>query len=144
MYTHSLHLRVLGEWSAHSPSQLRSTDTLTCLLGSTYEDVMKHMQEDETSRSLWRPHVGSTSFKFTISAFNNTIDKPRQRQIIESFGWMGYRGPVFLKNPDIAICVDEVWPDPNTTGVHDSDSKRRLGVWMGRKVRLQPFLVKVS
>ena len=95
---------------------------------------MAYMQEDETSRSLWRPHIEKTPFKFIVSAFNSTIDKVRQRDIMNSFAWMGYRGPIQLKNPDIEICIDELWPDTNVTRIHDSNPERRRGVWMGRKV----------
>lgn len=105
------------------------------MAGPTYEAAQAQMQTDQASQARWQPFIETTSFKFIISAFNSTVDSKRQWEIMESFAFMGYRGPISLKNPDIGISVDERWPNPNSTGVHDTHPDRRLGVWLGRRVR---------
>ncbi|KAL1744769.1 S-adenosyl-L-methionine-dependent methyltransferase [Schizophyllum fasciatum] len=72
--------------------------------GSTYEELHKTNRD---AKPLWERYVPDTSFKFEISGFNHTIPKARQRDVVESFGYMDMLGKIDLKNPEIVMTVYE-------------------------------------
>lgn len=93
------------------------------------------MQTDERVRALWSPYATSpdTKFKFTPIGFNCTIPIPRQREIIQSFSWMDFKGPVDLKNPEVDVSVLEDWPEPILPAGQALPHLRKR-VFVGRKV----------
>ncbi|KAL1695610.1 hypothetical protein GGG16DRAFT_45197 [Schizophyllum commune] len=72
--------------------------------GSTYEELHAN---NRNARPFWEKYVPDTSFKFEISGFNHTIPKARQRDVVESFGYMDMLGKIDLKNPEIVMTVYE-------------------------------------
>ena len=72
--------------------------------GSTYEELHAN---NRNAQPLWEKYVPDTSFKFEISGFNHTIPKARQRDVVESFGYMDMLGKIDLKNPEIVMTVYE-------------------------------------
>ncbi|KAI9246752.1 S-adenosyl-L-methionine-dependent methyltransferase [Phascolomyces articulosus] len=56
---------------------------------------------------LWNGKYDDVSFKFTVSAFNSTVSVTQQREIINSFSYLGFNGPISMKNPDYRFCVME-------------------------------------
>ena len=43
-----------------------------------------------------------------MTAFNHTIPQSRQRDVIESFAYMGFLGKIDMKTPDITLtCFEE-------------------------------------
>jgi tRNA (guanine10-N2)-methyltransferase len=45
------------------------------------------------------------SFKFVVSAFGSTINAKDQLKIINSFSYLGFQGPIDMKNPDVQFHV---------------------------------------
>jgi tRNA (guanine10-N2)-methyltransferase len=56
---------------------------------------------------LWDRFVEDTSFKFVINAYMHTIPQRRQREVVETFSYMGFKGKIDMKNPDIVLCCFE-------------------------------------
>jgi hypothetical protein len=91
------------------------------------------MQNDETSLALWQLYAANASFRFTISGYRCTLTPARQREILESFSWMDYKGPIAMKNPDLEVCIWEDWSHAQI--VYDSvKHEERRGIWIGKKV----------
>ena len=73
--------------------------------GATYEEVHKR---NRASRHLWEKYVPDTSFKFVVNGYNHSISKSRQREVIESFSYMGFMGRIDLSSPEITMgCFEE-------------------------------------
>jgi tRNA (guanine10-N2)-methyltransferase len=51
--------------------------------------------------------VEDTSFKFVINAYMHTIPQRRQREVVETFSYMDFKGKIDMKNPDIILCCFE-------------------------------------
>ncbi|CEG73098.1 hypothetical protein RMATCC62417_08542 [Rhizopus microsporus] len=69
--------------------------------GSTYEEL--HAQVKKTS-DRWNEYM-TCSFKFVVSAFGSTINAKDQLKIINSFSYLGFEGPIDMKNPDVQFHV---------------------------------------
>ena len=57
--------------------------------------------------SAWEKYIEDTSFKFLVTAFNHTIPQWRQKDVVEGFSYMDFRGKIEMKNPDITLAVFE-------------------------------------
>lgn len=42
-----------------------------------------------------------------VTSFKSTLTQPRKSEIIESFSYMDFRGPILLNNPDVEIMISE-------------------------------------
>jgi tRNA (guanine10-N2)-methyltransferase len=73
--------------------------------GSTYEELH---EANRTGEPLWTRYVENTSFRFLVTSSQHKIPQTRQREVIESFAYMGFLGKIDMKNPDIVlICFEE-------------------------------------
>ena len=72
--------------------------------GSTYDEL--HANIRERTSSQWGLHR-SCSFKFEFDAFNGSRPLPEQQNIIKSFSYMSFEGPIRLRNPDQTFTVFE-------------------------------------
>ncbi|KAF5351856.1 hypothetical protein D9756_007701 [Leucocoprinus leucothites] len=73
--------------------------------GKTYDEVH---DMNRSNKHLWEKFIPDTSFKFNVAGFNHTIPQKRQRDVIESFSYMDFRGKIDMKNPEIKIaCFEE-------------------------------------
>ena len=73
--------------------------------GDSYEALHTANLQNEI---LWRRYVKDTSFRFLVTAYNHTIPQLRQRDVIESFSYMGFLGKIDMKTPDITLtCFEE-------------------------------------
>jgi|SRR5882762_2587208 tRNA (guanine10-N2)-methyltransferase len=73
--------------------------------GFSYEE-MHQRNRDVCAR--WTEYVPDTSFKYVVSGYNRSISQSRQREIIESFSYMGLLGKIDMKNPQITFgCFEE-------------------------------------
>src|SRR5882757_9731517 len=73
--------------------------------GSSYETLHTANRQNE---SLWHRYIKDTSFRFLVTAYNHTIPQSRQRDVIESFAYMGFLGKIDMKTPDIILtCFEE-------------------------------------
>ncbi|KAI9486781.1 MAG: S-adenosyl-L-methionine-dependent methyltransferase [Benjaminiella poitrasii] len=69
--------------------------------GDSYEQV--HEQVKKTS-DRW-PAYKTCSFKFVVSAFGATITHKEQIDIINSFSYLGFEGPIDMKTPNVQFHV---------------------------------------
>lgn len=72
--------------------------------GSTYPAVFEQTQR---CRHLWQRYIENTSFRFTVSAYNHTIPLRRQKEVVETFSFMDFQGPIDLKTPELVLSVFE-------------------------------------
>ncbi|KAI6832100.1 RNA methylase family UPF0020 protein [Hortaea werneckii] len=72
--------------------------------GSNYD----LLRQDITSRTqhLW-PQYRTSSFRFTVDSYHGKLSLAEQRDLIESFDYMSFEGPVRMKNPDQHFTIFE-------------------------------------
>ncbi|TFK44254.1 tRNA guanosine-2'-O-methyltransferase [Crucibulum laeve] len=100
--------------------------------GSTYEELHA---ANRASRPLWEKFIPDTSFRFLVTSYNHKIPQSRQREVIESFSYMDFLGPINMKNPDITCAVLEEYFDTRgtTRSKHQGDGNFRQ-VFFGRLI----------
>lgn len=58
---------------------------------------------------LWQPYL-YTPWKFSVTGYNKTVRKVRQREIVEGFSYMALQGRIDLNNPEVEYCCfEECW-----------------------------------
>ncbi|KAF4567631.1 hypothetical protein EYR40_006632 [Pleurotus pulmonarius] len=73
--------------------------------GATYDELHAVVQKNQ---ALWEQYKQDTSFRFSVAAYNHSITKARQREVMESFGYMEFLGKIDLKSPTIVLgCYEE-------------------------------------
>lgn len=60
------------------------------------------------SQHLWHLYK-DVSFKFSVDSFQGTRSIAEQRELIEGFSYLGFDGPIKMKNPDQDFCILEDW-----------------------------------
>jgi tRNA (guanine10-N2)-methyltransferase len=69
----------------------------------------------ENSSDKWAQYE-SVPFRFTLDCFQGTRDHTQQRDIIESFSYFGFNGPIRMREADVSIKVFEEYvlktPEP--------------------------------
>lgn len=87
--------------------------------GKTLDDL--HASIRKTSQHLWEKFATS-SFKFSLDAFNGNRPSDKRLEIIKSFAYIPFDGEVKMKDPDEEFTIFEEWsfnsvplgiPDPN-------------------------------
>ncbi|KAI8388392.1 uncharacterized protein BYT42DRAFT_559919 [Radiomyces spectabilis] len=71
--------------------------------GKTYEEVHAAVKEHPERWTAFN----ECSFKFTVGAFGSTISAAAQLDIINSFSFLGFNGPIDMKRPDVQFGVLE-------------------------------------
>ncbi|KAK9238676.1 S-adenosyl-L-methionine-dependent methyltransferase [Lipomyces kononenkoae] len=74
-------------------------------LDSLHEDV-----KQRTSH-LW-PEYKHVSFKFDIISYQGSRTKEEQREIVESFSYVDFEGPIRMKDPDEIFTIVEQYKTP--------------------------------
>jgi tRNA (guanine10-N2)-methyltransferase len=81
--------------------------------GSSYDELHKSVKEN--SNDKWAQYE-SVPFRFTLDCFQGTRDHTQQRDIIESFSYLGFNGPIRMRDADVSIKVFEEYvlktPEP--------------------------------
>jgi tRNA (guanine10-N2)-methyltransferase len=96
--------------------------------GSTYEDL--HDNVRGVSQHLW-PLYTHSSFKFSVDSFQGSRSTTEQRKLIEGFRFLGFDGPIKMKNPEQEFCLSEEWQfDAAALGIHAPQSVH-LGRFVG-------------
>ena len=77
--------------------------------GASYEELHRRIR---TNHALWSRFIPDTSFKFFVTAYSHRIPQTRQREVVESFSYMGLLGKIDMNDPDIIFgCFEEcTWP----------------------------------
>ncbi|KAG8805920.1 hypothetical protein FRC18_006418 [Serendipita sp. 400] len=73
------------------------------VVASSKEEL--HHRNHEIS-CIWKPFENH-SFRFDVTAINHTIPMTRQRDIIEDFAYMDYKGDIDMKNPSVVLAYFE-------------------------------------
>ncbi|KAI7007615.1 RNA methylase family UPF0020 protein [Hortaea werneckii] len=90
--------------------------------GSNYD----LLRQDITSRTqhLWSQYRTS-SFRFTVDSYHGKLSLAEQRDLIESFDFMSFEGPVRMKNPDQHFTIFEDY---------ELDAKHPYHLYFGRLI----------
>ncbi|KIV88945.1 hypothetical protein PV10_08571 [Exophiala mesophila] len=78
-------------------------------VGTNYDEL--HADVQTRSVHLW-PEFQEMTFKFVIDCYGNTRDMNTQRQLIQSFSYLAFRGKISMKNPEAEFAVMEEWTLP--------------------------------
>ncbi|KAI7855545.1 S-adenosyl-L-methionine-dependent methyltransferase [Circinella umbellata] len=101
--------------------------------GNTYEEVHTQVKDQP---ELWNGKYDDVSFKFTVSAFGSTVTVQQQRDVINSFSYLGFNGPISMKNPDYRFCVMEDYGGgPPVIGVEPTRKWIYMGVMVAKGSR---------
>ncbi len=96
--------------------------------GSNFEDL--HDNVRGVSLHLW-PLYKSSSFKFTVDSFQGSRSITEQSKLIESFRFLGFEGPIKMKDAEQEFCISEEWQfNAAALGVHAPQSVH-LGRYLG-------------
>ncbi|KAF3909852.1 hypothetical protein ABW21_db0204994 [Orbilia brochopaga] len=83
--------------------------------GQTYAAV--HTDVKTRTAHLW-PRYKTTSFKFDFECYNGARSEPQKTSLIESFSYVGFDGPIRMKNPEQLFVVME---DYEATSILEPD-----------------------
>jgi tRNA (guanine10-N2)-methyltransferase len=73
--------------------------------GNSYDELHA---SNKARQSAWERYKEATSFRFIVDAFQHSIPGQRQREVVESFRYMAFTGPVVLSDKaDITLGVWE-------------------------------------
>ncbi|KAI9874873.1 MAG: hypothetical protein M1830_009186 [Pleopsidium flavum] len=72
--------------------------------GATYEELHEKVKNHTSSRCA---EYSTCSFRFDIDAYQGKRDPSAQRRLIDSFDYLGFNGPIKMKNPDQKYCIFE-------------------------------------
>ncbi|KAJ5597743.1 hypothetical protein N7537_007827 [Penicillium hordei] len=76
--------------------------------GTNYEEL--HADVRRRTHGRWNDYI-AVPFKFTIDYFAGTRNTVQKGEIIRSFSYMGFKGPIRLSNPDEEFFVMEEYVD---------------------------------
>ncbi|KAK3390803.1 hypothetical protein B0H63DRAFT_123454 [Podospora didyma] len=76
-------------------------------LGETLDAV--HAAVHERTPHLWVKYL-TCSFKFTVDSYQGTRASDAKVRIINSFAYLGFAGPIKMRNPDEEFTLFEDWP----------------------------------
>ncbi|KAF7980758.1 hypothetical protein HWV62_36797 [Athelia sp. TMB] len=102
------------------------------MIGSTYEEMHEHNRKacDE-----WAQYVPNTPFKYIVGGYNRGISQSRQREIIESFGYMDLLGKIDMKNPDVTFgCFEEYEDNRRLDTKQRTIPGRLLQIYFGKLI----------
>ncbi|KAI9840065.1 MAG: hypothetical protein M1819_000258 [Sarea resinae] len=72
--------------------------------GSTYEEL--HAVVRSTTKSMWAQYRECT-FRFQVDAYRGKCSSSQQKALIESFGYLGFDGPILMKGFEQEFCIFE-------------------------------------
>ncbi|KAF5695473.1 hypothetical protein FDENT_344 [Fusarium denticulatum] len=111
--------------------------------GSTLDEL--HASVKTNTSHVWDSYLGK-SFKFDVDPYQGTRSAKKRIELINSFRFLGWTGPVKMTNPDNLFTIFEMWPynsvplniqDPTTMYLarHVGNSSRELLVKFDLKKR---------
>lgn len=84
--------------------------------GQTYP--LLHENAKLKSRHLW-PLYKTGSFKFSVDCFYGSRDRDEQTHLVESCKYLGFEGPIRMKNPDNSFTIHEQYLYDDKTSQQD-------------------------
>lgn len=98
--------------------------------GKNYEEV--HADVQRRSEHLWANYRDVT-FSFSVDAFAGKRSQTEKSKIIESFGYLGFKGRIRMKNPDEQFYVlEEYVSDAETSIIGTKKVSEPRNIYMGR------------
>eukprot|EP00842_Homolaphlyctis_polyrhiza_P002358 jgi/Hompol1/3122/HPOL_003125-RA len=81
-----------------------------------------------------QPQYMTCSWKFNVEIVGTSLTMPEQLQRIERFAWLGYDGPIDLKNPDTIFMYYEDYGFNGSLGlpIPEKPLKTFFGIWLAR------------
>ncbi|KAK5116010.1 hypothetical protein LTR62_000466 [Meristemomyces frigidus] len=76
--------------------------------GTDYDEL--HQDVRKRTEHLWDSYR-DVSFRFELDSFHSSRTTEQQREIIETFAYMGFEGPIVMKDPEhqFRVFEDSVW-----------------------------------
>lgn len=74
--------------------------------GKTYPEIYEDVRA--TSQHLW-PLYKNNTFKFIVDSFQGSRTPAEHRELINSFRFLGFEGPIRMKNPEQEFSISELW-----------------------------------
>ncbi|KAG7660515.1 uncharacterized protein J8A68_005934 [[Candida] subhashii] len=96
--------------------------------GTTYEELHNDVKEKSPDKFEIYKHK---TFKFNFEGFMGSRSRNERVQIIESFGYLAFKGSIDLKNPQEIYTVLEEY---KVSGMEKADTP--LNIWFGRQIQL--------
>ncbi|KAF5588699.1 tRNA guanosine-2 O-methyltransferase trm11 [Fusarium pseudocircinatum] len=75
--------------------------------GSTLDEL--HESVKTKTSHVWDSYLGK-SFKFDVDPYQGTRSAKKRIELINSFRFLGWTGPVKMTNPDNLFTIFEMWP----------------------------------
>jgi tRNA (guanine10-N2)-methyltransferase len=98
--------------------------------GTNYDELHADVRKRTSHR--WADYDG-IPFAFTLYGFSGKRSQDKRVEIISSFAYMGFNGPVQLKNPPLQfIVMEEYVGDPEAAALGTSRIKEPRKVFLGR------------
>ncbi|OZJ04374.1 hypothetical protein BZG36_03199 [Bifiguratus adelaidae] len=94
--------------------------------GKDYVQVHAQVKHDP---DRWAPYRFA-SFKFRIQTFSSTRTQEEQLAIIQSFGYLDFKGEIKMHNPDVSFAVLEDYGKHT----HSTQAKVPLWIYFGKEV----------
>ncbi|KAL2153440.1 hypothetical protein VTH82DRAFT_4595 [Thermothelomyces myriococcoides] len=91
------------------------------LWGSGADLAAVHASVREKTQPLWSKYL-TCSFKFTIDSYQGSRSADDKLRIINSFAYLGFEGPIRMRNPDEEFILFEDW-EFNSTPLGIPDPK---------------------
>ncbi|SMQ46086.1 unnamed protein product [Zymoseptoria tritici ST99CH_3D7] len=76
------------------------------LWGTGYDYTNLHEDVRQRTESWWDDYR-QASFRFEIDSYQGSRSSSEQRDLMESFGYMDFKGPIVMKNPDHQFTIFE-------------------------------------
>ncbi|CAI7645068.1 unnamed protein product [Penicillium manginii] len=98
--------------------------------GTNYDEVHAAVQERASDR--W-PKYRDAIFSFSVDTFAGKRSQTRKSEIINSFGYMSFEGPIRMKNPDEQfIIMEEYVSDAEQSLIGTKKITEPRNIYMGR------------
>ncbi|KAJ2078855.1 hypothetical protein H4R24_004190 [Coemansia sp. RSA 988] len=94
--------------------------------GSTYDELFTEVRQQP---ERWLEYK-SCSFKFTVEAFRKSLSQKEKISRIELFSFMGFEGPILMKNPSEEFFVCEEYDESHEPFSFEAPKQ----IWFGRIV----------
>ncbi|KAJ2797326.1 hypothetical protein H4R21_004363 [Coemansia helicoidea] len=94
--------------------------------GATYDEVFAEVKQRP---ERWAEYA-QKSFKFTVDSFGRTLSQDDKVAVIESFSFLGFQGPIRMRDPEAEFFVCEDYGESGRS----QPNKRPRRIWFGRVV----------
>ncbi|KAJ1662118.1 hypothetical protein IW140_000803 [Coemansia sp. RSA 1813] len=94
--------------------------------GATYSELFAEVKK---TPERWAEYM-HRSFKFTVEGFGRSLTQKEKVAVIESFSFLGFQGPIRMKNPEMEFLVCEDYGESDLPVPPETPKM----LWFGRMV----------